>query len=182
VSLYEDEIGRPFDRESDPSRMGHGANMAWRTDALARVGGFDEALGPGTPLRAAEDHDLFWRALRAGIFGHFEPAAVVRHRHWRSRREQVAAYHGYGIGSGALAVKQRRVATEDANAGPGRAGPARAVLWDQGLRVVGRAVRRGYEMAALAELAKTVGAAQGMRRAARLSVADAKFVSASPGA
>ncbi|HVB27417.1 MAG TPA: glycosyltransferase family A protein, partial [Mycobacteriales bacterium] len=46
--------------------LGHGANLAVRSTAFQSVGGFDEALGPGAPLRAAEDKDLQARLLRSG--------------------------------------------------------------------------------------------------------------------
>ncbi len=41
-------------------------NMAMHRSALLEVGGFDERLGPGTPLPGAEDNDLGFRLLEAG--------------------------------------------------------------------------------------------------------------------
>ncbi|MGD3180667.1 glycosyltransferase, partial [Xanthomonas citri pv. citri] len=41
--------------------FGTGANMSLRRTAALRLGGFDVALGPGTPARAGEDPDLFTR-------------------------------------------------------------------------------------------------------------------------
>src|SRR5882757_7956317 len=35
--------------------FGAGGNMAFRREALTRIGGFDVAMGAGTPARASED-------------------------------------------------------------------------------------------------------------------------------
>lgn len=51
------------------------ANMAYRRDALERVGGFDE----GYPHAAAEDWDLAFRILQQGGAIVFQPAAKVVH-------------------------------------------------------------------------------------------------------
>ncbi|WP_049976548.1 glycosyltransferase family A protein [Curtobacterium sp. B8] len=46
--------------------FGTGANMSLRREAALELGGFDVALGPGTPARAGEDPDLFTRVLSPG--------------------------------------------------------------------------------------------------------------------
>lgn len=82
--------------------FGTGCNMAFRTSALRELGGFDEALGPGTPARAGEDILLFVRLLAAGRGLAVEPAAYVQHRHrpeYAELRSQVA---GYGVGFTAM--------------------------------------------------------------------------------
>ena len=61
-----------------------GNNMAIPADLLRRVGGFDEGLGPGTPAPAAEDNDLGYRLLRAGVPIRYLPTMVVTHGSWRS--------------------------------------------------------------------------------------------------
>src|SRR5690606_22695863 len=43
-----------------------GCNMAVRRSVLDEVGLFDPALGPGTPVKAAEDLDILYRVIRAG--------------------------------------------------------------------------------------------------------------------
>ena len=46
--------------------FGLGANMAFRTAVLQASGGFDEALGVGTPTRGGEDLAMFVELLMAG--------------------------------------------------------------------------------------------------------------------
>ena len=60
------DAAHDLDAVADPTACGHGANMAFRRSALDEVGGFDEDLGAGGPLRSAEDVDIFWRLGRAG--------------------------------------------------------------------------------------------------------------------
>ena len=85
-----------------------GNNMAIPAELLSRAGGFDERLGPGTAAPAAEDNDLGYRLLRAGISIRYLPAMVVTHRSWRSGPEQVGLYRGYGVGQGAFYGKHVR--------------------------------------------------------------------------
>jgi O-antigen biosynthesis protein len=85
-----------------------GNNMAIPSDLLRRAGGFDEGLGPGTTSPAAEDNDLGYRLLRAGVPIRYLPAMVVTHRSWRRGPEQVGLYRGYGIGQGAFYAKHVR--------------------------------------------------------------------------
>ena len=67
--------------------VGVGANMAFRRQALAAVGGFDPDLDAGTPAAGAGDLDLFHRLLAAGFILRYEPAAVVHHHHRRTMAE-----------------------------------------------------------------------------------------------
>jgi len=85
-----------------------GNNMAIPSDLLRRVGGFDEGLGPGTTAPAAEDNDLGYRLLRAGIPIRYLPAMTVTHRSWRSGSEQVRVFRGYGVGQGTFYAKHVR--------------------------------------------------------------------------
>ncbi len=141
LSIHDVAVASEIDARSDVSKIGHGANMAWRREDLQALGGFDEGLGPGTRLLAAEDHDLFWRALQAGMTGAYDPLVTVRHRQWRGRRDQLRTAHGYGVGAGALAVKQWRVARStgpDDRVAPmpmlaGLRRAARELAWRQGL-------------------------------------------------
>jgi GT2 family glycosyltransferase len=169
---------------TDPSKIGHGANMAWRRVALEAIGGFDESMGPGTPFRAAEDHDVFWRALRAGCSGSFEPEAIVRHKQWRPRREQLRTCYGYGVGSGAFAMKRWRMdrpgAQETAALGWSdtlRRG-MREIVWQHGVVAPIRSIRQGYEMGVLIELAMLAGGITGLIRARAAPLADGRFTSA----
>ncbi len=84
---------------------GTGANFALRRSAVHDLGGFDEALGVGTPTGGGEDIDMFVRVLLAGHALVVEPSAVVWHRH----RDDLAALRiqarGYGLGLGAWLAK-----------------------------------------------------------------------------
>jgi glycosyltransferase involved in cell wall biosynthesis len=60
--------------------MAIGANMALRTDVIARIGGWRTDLGKlRETLRSGEDHEFFLRMLRAGLHGVYEPRASVAH-------------------------------------------------------------------------------------------------------
>jgi GT2 family glycosyltransferase len=82
--------------------LGTGSNMAFRTAALLHIGGFDEALGPGTPAQAGEDLLVFVRLLSAGRYLAIEPGAVVWHTHRRDYPELAAQLQGYGVGLTAM--------------------------------------------------------------------------------
>lgn len=62
------------------SIMPIGANMAVRSDVIARLGGLRTDLGKldGT-LRTGEDHEFYLRLVGAGFRGVYEPSAVVHH-------------------------------------------------------------------------------------------------------
>jgi GT2 family glycosyltransferase len=78
--------------------LGTGSNMAWRAGTLRELGGFDEALGTGTPTRGGEDIGTFVRLLFAGRCLAFEPAAFVFHIHRRTYPELRRQVNGYGRG------------------------------------------------------------------------------------
>jgi glycosyltransferase involved in cell wall biosynthesis len=78
--------------------FGAGANMAFRREALARIGGFDVALGAGTPARASEDTLAFTLVLLAGYRIVYEPAALMRHHHRRDIDSLGDQLYGYGVG------------------------------------------------------------------------------------
>ena len=62
-------------------RVGVGGTMAWRKSLLAELGGFDPALGAGTPAGSCEDIDAFRRALCSGAVICYQPTALVWHKH-----------------------------------------------------------------------------------------------------
>ena len=78
--------------------FGAGGNMAFRREALARIGGFDIALGTGTPARAAEDTLALTLVLLAGYRIAYEPAALMRHYHYQDIDSLGRQMHGYGVG------------------------------------------------------------------------------------
>lgn len=147
-----------FERGADPAAIGHGANMSFRRDAFVAAGGFDVRLGAGAAFHGSEDQDLFWRVLRAGFRGWYEPSALVIHRAWRARRELLAAEYRYGVGAGAFAAK-----ASDIDRAAGRE-LLRRRMWDDGLVVAGQMLRRGWERPALAQVVKVVGVASGYAR------------------
>jgi glycosyltransferase involved in cell wall biosynthesis len=84
----------------------HGANMAFGRGVSEQIGLFDERLGSGTRLKAAEDTDFVYRALSHGLPVTYEPDLVVRHDHGRSGLEEYyRCERGYAVGLGALAMK-----------------------------------------------------------------------------
>jgi len=85
--------------------FGTGANMSLRRSAALALGGFDVALGPGTPSRAGEDPDLFTRVLLSGGALAVEPSAIVWHRHRPDRAALRSQALGYGTGLGAWVAK-----------------------------------------------------------------------------
>jgi glucosyl-dolichyl phosphate glucuronosyltransferase len=62
-------------------RLPVGANLAFKRQALVRIGGWRNDLGKvDDSLISGEDHEIFHRMLRAGLFsGRYDPAIVVRH-------------------------------------------------------------------------------------------------------
>lgn len=85
-----------------PGRFGAGANMAFRRTTLLRLGGFQLALGTGTPARGGEDLAVFMKHILEGGTLAFEPAALVRHSHRRTEKEFMSQVFGYGTGLSAL--------------------------------------------------------------------------------
>lgn len=78
--------------------FGVGANMAFRREALARIGGFDVALGAGTPALAGEDTLALTLILLAGYRIVYEPAALMRHHHRGDLDSLGRQLRGYGVG------------------------------------------------------------------------------------
>jgi GT2 family glycosyltransferase len=78
--------------------FGVGANMAFRREVLARIGGFDVALGAGTPSLAGAETLAFTLTLLAGYRIAYEPAALMRHHHRRDLDGLRRQLHGYSVG------------------------------------------------------------------------------------
>lgn len=81
---------------------GAGANMAFRREALQRLGLFDVALGTGTPARGGEDLAMMISVLWTGGKIGYEPASVVHHRHRRGLDELYHQLQGNGLGFTAM--------------------------------------------------------------------------------
>ncbi len=105
--IYDLGQHRPPDRlfPFTPGRFGSGANMAFRTETLARIGGFDPAMGTGTPALGGDDLAAFFRVITSGEALVYEPAAIVRHTHYREYAALKRQIHGYGVGLTAFLTK-----------------------------------------------------------------------------
>jgi len=75
-----------------------GANMTFRPGVIERIGGFDPALGAGTPAGGSEDTLAFTQVLLGGGTIVYQPSAVVRHYHRRDLRGLEEQLVGYGVG------------------------------------------------------------------------------------
>lgn len=82
----------------------HGANMAFRREALADIGGFDPQLGAGSQF-VCEDVDACARASFAGWQGGYFPGPVVHHHHGRKRKDLPSLRRSYAKGRGAYFAK-----------------------------------------------------------------------------
>lgn len=100
VSSRLSEVRREFTGQGLPWEVGSGNNFAVRREALTRVGGSDERLGPGSPAQGGVDMDLFRRLLRTGSRILYEPDAIVYHER-QTREERKARRPMYGRGMGA---------------------------------------------------------------------------------
>ena len=99
-------------RRADPlfpyaaGQVGSGANTIVRRAAVERLGGFDVALGAGTPASGGEDLDLFIRLLLGGQTIVYEPAAMIWHDHPVGARRLRRQVFFYGVGLTAMLTKQ----------------------------------------------------------------------------
>ena len=105
--VFDLESNRPADRlfPFAIGRCGSGANMAYRTDALRKVGGFDSALGTGSPGRGGDDLAAFFDIVHAGYSIVYEPAAIIRHYHDPNPERLANQLVGYGTGLGAYLTR-----------------------------------------------------------------------------
>jgi len=100
VSARESTRRTWFRGKVSPWRVGTGGNCAVRSAWLQRVGGYDEQLGVGSPGKAGEDADLFYRLLRAGARIQYDPDCVIYHeRQSKERRQASRRTYGYGVGA-----------------------------------------------------------------------------------
>lgn len=107
-SLTWDRRQRLSLRDRNYKVWGMGANMAIRRTLLERVGGFDEALGGGGPLRSSQDYDFAYRTYRFGMAILLEPAVKVDHYGTRTQEQWPLTLKNYGIGDGAFYAKHIR--------------------------------------------------------------------------
>jgi GT2 family glycosyltransferase len=85
--------------------FGSGNSMAFRRRCLTTIGGFDAALGAGSPARGGADIEAFSHAILQGGRLVYEPRSICWHKHRRDeaalRRQLVA----YGAGFTAILTK-----------------------------------------------------------------------------
>jgi glycosyltransferase involved in cell wall biosynthesis len=75
-------------------------NLWLRRPVALALGGFDEAMGPGTPLGSAEGNDLVLRAIGAGHQARYDPTLRVIHPDKRLTDVATARARLYGRGLG----------------------------------------------------------------------------------
>jgi len=85
--------------------MGSGANMAFRTDVLRDLGGFDPATGAGTRAVGGDDLAAFFDVVTSGHTLVYAPSAVVWHRHRRDYESLRRQSYNYGVGLTAYLTK-----------------------------------------------------------------------------
>jgi glycosyltransferase involved in cell wall biosynthesis len=78
--------------------FGTGANMTFRPGVIEKIGGFDTALGAGTPAMGSEDTLAFTQVLVGGGTIVYQPSAVTRHYHRRDLAGLEKQMVGYGAG------------------------------------------------------------------------------------
>jgi glycosyltransferase involved in cell wall biosynthesis len=76
-------------------KFGSGGNMAFRTEALRSVGGFDTRLGAGTLARAGEETRALSLLLDAGSTILYWPPALTWHTHRRTDEELEKQFFNY---------------------------------------------------------------------------------------
>jgi GT2 family glycosyltransferase len=108
ASVFSPPTARAWTHRTFPDRLGFSAHLAVRRSSFQGVGGFDERLGPGTALFAAEDMDLNFRLLKAGCRVHSTPEVWVTHHQWRRPEELPELYYRYGVGMAAVCAKHLR--------------------------------------------------------------------------
>ncbi|WP_237216250.1 glycosyltransferase family 2 protein [Falsiroseomonas oryziterrae] len=75
-------------------------NLWLRRPVALALGGFDEGMGPGTPLGSAEGNDLVLRAVSGGHVARYDPTLRVIHPDKRLTDVAVARARLYGRGFG----------------------------------------------------------------------------------
>jgi GT2 family glycosyltransferase len=75
---------------------------------FATIGGFDEMLGGGAPLRSSQDFDLAYRTYLAGGAISLRPEIQVIHYGTRAHKDWPETLRAYGIGDGAFYFKHVR--------------------------------------------------------------------------
>lgn len=86
-------------------QVGTGANIAFKAAYLRALGGFDPALGTGTPARGGEDLFVFFQILMRRHAILYEPAAILYHPPHRHYTDLCKQMYSYGVGLTAYLTK-----------------------------------------------------------------------------
>lgn len=114
-------FGRGFDRQvydldehrvqEDPlypfaaGVFGTANNFSFRRDKIHQIGGFDPALGNGTPALGGVDSEIVLRLILGGHRLVYEPKAYVYHQHRRDYEALQRQIYNYGVGLTAYMTK-----------------------------------------------------------------------------
>jgi O-antigen biosynthesis protein len=85
--------------------FGSGNSMAFRREVLLEIGGFDPALGAGSPAKAGADIESFSHAILRGHRLAYEPRAVCWHDHRAHEAALRRQTFNYGVGCTAILTK-----------------------------------------------------------------------------
>lgn len=117
IPLDSDEGLTPLLRIEKPEKLsratgyrvfGMGANFAARRRLFESIGGFDEVLGGGGPLRSSQDYDLAYRAYKNGSAILLRPEVTLRHDGRRELEDWPTLLKNYGTGDGGFYTKHVR--------------------------------------------------------------------------
>ncbi len=101
-------VGMKFEADRQTFRfpcrisIGHGCNMAFPRNVIAKIGVFDPRLDPGAPLHAAGGTDCIYRLCKQGGTVVYEPSVLVFHQPradsaeaWRSHYRNAKGFAGF---------------------------------------------------------------------------------------
>lgn len=105
---YDTGPNRPGDRLLFPywgPAFGTGASMAFRRTVLVAIGGFDPALGTGSPALAGSDVEALSHVVIRGGRLAYEPRALCWHNHRASEAALRSQTFTYAVGATAIFTK-----------------------------------------------------------------------------
>ncbi len=112
ITIKTEEVAKRWHRSMNVTRVENlgnavvGCNLAVRRELIEAVGGFDESLGPGCRIPAAEDTDFVFKTYLQGFEIEYVPDMAVSHFHGRkSPSEGFGLFRNYMIGNGAMYAK-----------------------------------------------------------------------------
>jgi len=88
-----------------PGAFGSSNSVAFRRQSLLVAGGFDPALGVGSPALSGADSEALSAAILRGQRVVYEPRSLCWHEHRRDDAALRRQIYGYGVGFGAILAK-----------------------------------------------------------------------------